>query len=523
MDSVWEEANSQRTMMDTTHEDVGQVNALSEHTIGSEQLPVAVKNHDDDEEEDINDDDEEDNDEELMDDDEADDMEDDFLNDDEEDIIIQQDENISTIEESNVVDDRSVLPTKYGSDLNTENNDNTSTQQEDEDTTILTTTNDDLIEENQNEDEPTLETTETTTNTTRNENTCTISSANQSSFSALISAFLKGKQNILAEKEESLAKNIYSTALNFHSKGDFNTAIDYYNRLLNREFIVNAVSERVDEESSYFDIKSNIFLYLKYLALKNLGSAFMSIKKFLEASICLAKALKIDASDASLWYDYAVASIMINDLSTARLALEQTLIINPNHHLATMHLLELIYIIGDVEECNILSKQVLKYDPHNKTAQFIHYESNPNPFNLMFLPKSPLNDLTRKWAMFACPDVEQESPKLYRITLQEADWTNILTRICSLYSNLLKQGQLDSIVKIVVERPSQIIDESEASPLTAEGESSQNGKRKRSFVAKMQTYVDFIEICTNNLPLLITNTRPSKSSKQMSGPAQGKF
>ncbi|KAG2379318.1 hypothetical protein C9374_007457 [Naegleria lovaniensis] len=458
----------------------------------SEQLPISNVD-----EEDLADDEEDD--EELI--EEDDDMEDDFLDDDSEDgdveVVIQQDE---APLESNIMDDRIVLPTTE----TFEKDDILSTHHEEEET--ITTITNDLIDENQNDDEiaTTLETTETATTTGQEiPTTSSSSSANQSCFSALVSAFLKGKQNIVAEKEESLAKNIYSTALNFHSKGDFNTAIDYYNRLLNREFIANAVSEKVDEYA-YFDIKSNVFLYLKFLALKNLGSAFMSIQKFLEASICLAKALAIDASDVSLWYDYAVSSITINDLSTARLALEQTLIINPNHHLATMQLLELLYIIGDVEECNILSKQILKYDPHNKAAQFIHSECNPNPFNLIFFSTSPLNDLTRKWTMFACPGVEQESPKLYRITLKELDWTNILTRVCSLYSNLLKQGQLDSIVKLVYERPSQIsTDNAETTPLSADGESSQNGKRKRTFVEKLQT--------------------PSKFSKQMSGVAKDIF
>ena len=262
----------------------------------------------------------------------------------------------------------------------------------------------------------------------------------QVSLSSHLAELLNGKQDVDSEKEESEAKKWYSTALGLHNRGQLDSAIVNYLRVLNNKLVLESV---VDEFVDPSNIKTNTGLYLKYLSLKNLGTIYLCKKSYHEAFVCFSKALSIDGSDVSTWFDYAIACFNKEDYATARLALEHTLSLNPHHHPAAIMLMEIVYIIGDVEECVNISKDILKNDSQNQIAKFINSECNPDPFRLLFFQQSnnkigtnpSINELTQKRLGYLgdLSSTRNNTEMKVKIHIRELDWTAVCMRLFNIY------------------------------------------------------------------------------------------
>ncbi|EFC42940.1 predicted protein [Naegleria gruberi] len=303
------------------------------------------------------------------------------------------------------------------------------------------------------------------------------------SLAAQVAVYLKGTQNIVVEKEESIAKSIYCTALSYHSKRDYDRAIDYYFKVLKREFVDQALVDPLQKE--FFEIKQNTFIYLKYLSLKNLGAIFLAKKNYSDASISLAKALTIEDKDTSLWYDYGVACFKNNDHAAAKLALEKTIILNPNHYPAFNLLLELSYIVGDIEGCDSVSKDILKLSSDHKVANFVQKEIHPSPYHLLFFQNTALsNSLYKGWCNYCIPEDEKDETHKCLVKISELDWKFICTKLLKIYAYMKSDCEIlimyeeKDIIAETNETTDEVVEETVVDEPKAQ-ESLRRFKRKR--------------------------------------------
>ncbi|KAL9657724.1 hypothetical protein ABK040_005075 [Willaertia magna] len=290
------------------------------------------------------------------------------------------------------------------------------------------------------------------------------------SLASFLNSSNEKNEKISTEKEEAIAKSLYNHALSYQSFGYYDKALDNYKQLMERELVRNALVESnnmfidtlnptggidyVGQNSSQ-KLFSNLFLYLKYLSLKNMGKIYQLQKNYDFSSICYSKALLIDNTDSTVWFEYSVSCFEKGDYNMARFSLEKTLSVNPNHPLAILLLMELLYIIGDVEESSKVAKQVLDKNENNELANFIFSEANPNPFNLLYFNQNknlPLNSnlklLDQKAESFV-PDQNNETfKKKIKLLITEVDWKSVCLKLLSSHQTLLQHNTFDCDVYV---------------------------------------------------------------------------
>jgi uncharacterized protein HemY len=134
-------------------------------------------------------------------------------------------------------------------------------------------------------------------------------------------------------------------------------AASIYTELLSRKTIVESVvdeswmnptDQQLTEEDMELipllkkrseDVSRSIFLYLKFLSLKNLSTIYTGA----EALKCLKSAVLIDGTDPNLWYKIGRISFEVGDWSMCRHSLEQCILFSEDHQLAWECLAEVCY------------------------------------------------------------------------------------------------------------------------------------------------------------------------------------
>ena len=82
----------------------------------------------------------------------------------------------------------------------------------------------------------------------------------------------------------------------------------------------------------------------------------------------LLEAVKIDDRDATIWFYLGKLCFKSKKYFLCRTSLEKCISINKYHIPAWNYLMELLYIIGDFEDCKIVVEKILKMNPKSNEA-----------------------------------------------------------------------------------------------------------------------------------------------------------
>eukprot|EP01117_Protostelium_nocturnum_P018094 TRINITY_DN7499_c0_g1_i1.p1 TRINITY_DN7499_c0_g1~~TRINITY_DN7499_c0_g1_i1.p1 ORF type:complete len:1521 (+),score=597.74 TRINITY_DN7499_c0_g1_i1:65-4627(+) len=171
-------------------------------------------------------------------------------------------------------------------------------------------------------------------------------------------------QKIQKEAQEAENKRLYEKALGHLSKKNLQDADSIFSQILDSPLIKSLNREEGDDPLPLGDPS----VMLKYLVLKNQaalrgsnGKEEESLNKYLEAA-------RIDDSDPSIWFHIGSLAMKLEHLNVARCAFEKALILQPTHWPSILPLLKTLYLIGDLEACNLLCQQALAINPTFLTA-----------------------------------------------------------------------------------------------------------------------------------------------------------
>jgi tetratricopeptide (TPR) repeat protein len=236
--------------------------------------------------------------------------------------------------------------------------------------------------------------------------------------------------------------------LSCQTQEQYEEAITTYWQLLDCSHVLEAV---IDEDNMISDIvlpidktltdsekieilsqlQRNVFLFLKYLALKNLATLFHNYKhNYQEACNYYSNALMIDDTDSTVWYNFAMCAFEMHDYGLARIALEHTLKGSPKHWLAWQMLLKVLYIIGDYYSCSWIAQKLLSKDPSNEEAQTIFYKCSDPAISI---PTEHVHIVEQVNEQLQCDVLQMKS---HNIT-----WDTLCRRLLAKYDKRVKNQQ----------------------------------------------------------------------------------
>ena len=171
--------------------------------------------------------------------------------------------------------------------------------------------------------------------------------------------------DITKEAQEASIRNAYGDALGLQQMGDEDGATTAYKVLLRQPLVV-ALQNR-DAVQGVLKPDVDLMPYMKYLSLKNLAaietSGAFCIERWKEGLHHYAQAVELDSSDVTIWYKMAVAACQAEQLSLARFALENALVVNQNHWLSVELLVEVLLALGDSIACKFAVEQAHRINP----------------------------------------------------------------------------------------------------------------------------------------------------------------
>lgn len=148
------------------------------------------------------------------------------------------------------------------------------------------------------------------------------------------------------EALEAQALTTYNQALTLQGRSSFKEAVEKHHIVL----------ELTQDQTSQFSSR------LRYLAHKNLGSLYKDSADLEAAKTHCMCALKIDDSSPVAWYELAMMLVASKELVSAQWALKEVLQRRPDHILAYERLVELMYVLGDVQGCEQVGCWLIQYE-----------------------------------------------------------------------------------------------------------------------------------------------------------------
>ncbi len=133
--------------------------------------------------------------------------------------------------------------------------------------------------------------------------------------------------------------------------GNYESAERIFQSILNHSYL-ESVDDQVAAKNE--ENEDQPLIKLKYIIYKNLASINKNNKgpEHLSTALgCLIKAAKLDATDLCLWFDIGSVSLKLERFWIAKLAFEQSLLIDPNHWPSLDSFIVLVYALGDYSLC----------------------------------------------------------------------------------------------------------------------------------------------------------------------------
>nr|KAG5701967.1 hypothetical protein BaRGS_034549 [Batillaria attramentaria] len=145
------------------------------------------------------------------------------------------------------------------------------------------------------------------------------------------------------EAEEAEAFSIYNRSLGLQRSGDGAGAERLLSSLLDHPFLQQA-SRLVDAEA---EDNHHPGLPLLYLVHKNLAAMAIARGNLVDGMKSYLEAVKIDASEVTVWYKMGIIAKKLHNYPLAKLAFEQGLQCNENHWPCLDSVITVLYALND--------------------------------------------------------------------------------------------------------------------------------------------------------------------------------